>query len=139
MDLNVAYHNAFIFKNLNIHEKLIVDNTTNKVLLDERYGQSVRRWYTDDNRNDLLTAIISTFKILLKNNYDYYELKRIIKNLIITCAHTYYEFDELHSELLNIHKQIEINYYKENEEDSLGCFDNMIFYLVDLYDELIRF
>ena len=84
MELNIAYHNAFIFKNLNINEKLIVDKTSHKVLLDDRYGQSVRRWYTDDSRLDLLEAIKTTFKILLKNNYDYYELKLIIKNLIIS-------------------------------------------------------
>lgn len=138
MEFDIACHNATIFKNIKQYEKMIVDKDSDQIYLDDRYGQSVRRWYNDDSREDLLVPIERTFDKLIneyKNgNYSYNDLKITIENLVITSIFTYQDFDKLHKGLLDIYGKIEVTRRDLDEQRN----HNMLIdtdYFEDLYDE----
>lgn len=90
MELSTALHNLEIFKNLKPNERLYINSETEEISLDDRWGQSVRRWWDGSSRVQTINPINNTFsKIMTSDELNYNELLQIAIRLKETLGVTY--------------------------------------------------
>ena len=94
-------HNLLILLNLKAYEKLIL--VENLLIVDERYLISVRRWLSNDSRNDIIKPITDTLNFYLN---DLSKLALTLFNLNKTLKITYSEFEEIHTLINQFQKNI---------------------------------
>lgn len=102
MQTDIAYENFQLLLTLPENHKLIVDKTTGKFTLDERWilpGR--RRWYYGDSRDDLLVPLEQVFDLIktMKSNEEIINCLNHIKD---TFSKLYPDFDKLHKLIKNI-------------------------------------
>ena len=114
----IILNNLIVLSNLDKFEKIVVDKSNNFITIDDRLGQSVRRWYTNDSKYDLYTATQFTFQgatnLYKKNKLDYDSIKKPLNNLSDKSRYTYQNFDDLHTLIRELESQLTIENYKKN-------------------------
>lgn len=92
-------HNIDILMQLVPGTKMYVDKESNKLYIDDRYIQGIRRWLTNDSRKDILEPIKSTFDYF--KGYNYLVTCHIAKKIGLTFKEIYPDFEELHNLIQN--------------------------------------
>ena len=112
LELEIAIKNLQTFSIVNKYDRMIVNTNNYYVTIDNRYGQSLRRWYNNDSRQDLLKPIKLTYersiKEYIKGNLSYKTIIDSLNNLFNVCVFTYQDFSELHKLIMNIRANVEI-------------------------------
>ena len=96
MQTDIAYENFQLLLTLPENHKLIVDKTTGKFTLDERWilpGR--RRWYYGDSRDDLLVPLEQVFDLIKTMKSDE-EIINCLNHIKDTFEKLYPDFDKLH-------------------------------------------
>lgn len=92
-------HNIDILMQLVPGTKMYVDKESNKLYIDDRYIQGIRRWLTNDSRKDILEPVKSTFEYF--KGYNYLVMCHIANKIGSTFKEIYPDFEELHNLIQN--------------------------------------
>jgi hypothetical protein len=119
LELEIVIKNLQTFSTVKKYDRMIVNNNNNYVTIDDRYGQSLRRWYNNDSRTDLIKPIKLTYKRAIKEynigNLSYKTILESINNLFNVCVFTYQDYAELHKLIMDLRAQLEVAQKKVNE------------------------
>lgn len=118
LELDIAIKNLQTFSSIKKYDRMIVNNNNYYVQIDNRYGQSLRRWYTNDSREDLIKPIKLTYNKALKEykngNLSYKTILDSLNNLFNVCVFTYQDFDKLHKLIMDLRSKLELVSQKKN-------------------------
>lgn len=98
IDDQIASENFVLLQNLPSNTKLMVDKTNNKLFIDDRWFNSIRRFTTGDSRNDIIQPIKMTLE-WASNYNDCSEVQSCIQNIKEKFSIIYPDFEELFQEI----------------------------------------
>lgn len=127
LELEIAIKNLQTFSSIKKYDRMTVNNNNYYVTIDTRYAQSIRRWYNDDSRKDLIQPIKLTYNRAideyLNGNLSYNTILNSLNNLFNVCVFTYQDYTELHKLIMDLRAKLEViekksvkqkqDYYKE--------------------------
>lgn len=133
LELDIAIKNLQTFSCVKKYDRMIVNNNNYFVQIDNRYAQSLRRWYNNDSHKDLIKPIKLTYERVIKeyteDNISYKTILNSLNNLFNMCVFTYQDFKELHKLIMDLRGQLEVvasekkEYITSNDVSSAEEFD----------------
>ena len=96
--MDIALSNYEFLRNLRPHKKVMVDSS-GRLCYDNRWGQSIRRSYTGDSRQNLLQNIENTFTTLSNSNpLNSEDEQSVLRHVSDVLKKTYPSYSDLHGE-----------------------------------------
>lgn len=111
MNIETALHNLHVLSTLQPNTKLTVDDNQ-KLSIDQRWLNGVRRTVTGDSKTDIIEPIKNTFTTLVRdpsyNQEKGSKLQSVLENLDEWLKTTYPAFTELYTSLTSLIKDVEL-------------------------------